>query len=355
VLLQPRFSDVATRTLVNLGILLSETNWRFSLPIISAPMDTITEEKMILSLLEKGGTGVLHRYLSIPEQVEKVKNIQAFIRENPAKFPSSLSDRRFLVAIGVTGDYQERAEALWDVGVQGFCLDIAHGHHALMKVALKWLRAEVPNTTHIMAGNVATPEGYLDLSEWGADSVKVGIGGGSVCSTRLNTGHGVPTFQSLLECANIRKQAELQGTGVVKRYARIIADGGLKNPGDIVKALAVGADAVMLGSMLAGTSACPGLSSYDADDKHVVAYRGMSSIEAQEEWRGRAAAPEGIAVNIPYRGDLFPILDDMISHIRSGLSYSGAFHIPELQDRAVFVRQSVLSQRESGTHIHNVI
>ena len=190
-----------------------------------------------------------------------------------------------------------------------------------------------------MAGNVATLEAFNDLSDWGADSIRVGIGGGSICSTRIQTGHGVPTLQSVIDCA------------ASDRGAALIADGGIKNSGDIVKALAAGADFVMLGSMLAGTDEAPGEVLRGPDGQLKKVYRGMASKEAQNDWRGRISSIEGVAHVIPCKGPVEETLHEIATGIRSGLSYSGAINIPELQAKSVFIKQTSQSTFESSTHI----
>jgi IMP dehydrogenase len=241
-------------------------------------------------------------------------------------------------AIGVTGDYQERAAELVKAGANVLCVDVAHGHHSMMRDALKYIKETHGSDVHVMAGNVATGEGGIDLANWGADSIRVGIGGGSICSTRLVSGHGMPTFQSIMECVNY-------GCPVP-----IIADGGMKTSGDIVKALAAGADFVMLGSMLAGTDQSPG-QIFDNGKKKYKVYRGMASSEAQVNWRGKTSTPEGISTTIPYKGDVNSVLADLRGGIQSGMSYSGARTIKELQARAQFIKQTSAGQAESFTHI----
>ena len=190
-----------------------------------------------------------------------------------------------------------------------------------------------------MAGNVATLEAFNDLADWGADSVRIGIGGGSICSTRIQTGHGVPTLQSVIDCSK------------TDRNALLIADGGFKTSGDVVKALAAGADFVMLGSMLAATDESPGETFISADGKRYKVYRGMASKEAQMEWRGKTASLEGVSTTVPYKGSVELILSELEQGIRSGFSYTGARTLAELQSRAQFIKQSSAGQIESSTHI----
>ena len=267
----------------------------------------------------------------------------------------------------MSGDYLDRATALYDAGARILCVDIAHGHHILMKTALAELRGAFGNNVHIMAGNVATLAAFNDLADWGADSIRVGIGGGSICSTRIQTGHGMPTLQSVMECARSDRDAIL------------IADGGIKTSGDIVKALAAGADMVMLGSLLSGTSETPGdvlsestngysyttttsheglvtytLEGNDNNNKGLhKSYRGMASKEAQVEWRGYQSSEEGVATTVPYKGPVKPIIDSLVKGIKSGLSYSGVTTIRDLQAVAEFTRQSYSGVSESSTHIFN--
>ena len=242
-------------------------------------------------------------------------------------------------AIGVTGDYLERADVLYSSGINLLCVDVAHGDHAYMQSALESLKSKYNDSVHIMAGNVATLEGFNNLADWGADSIRVGIGGGSICSTRIQTGHGVPTFQSILDCSK------------TDRDVKIIADGGIKNSGDIVKAIAAGADAVILGSLLAGTDESPGPIVHDQDGTQYKTYRGMASRNAQMDWRGNSSSPEGIATRIPYKGSVLDVLSDLEGGIRSGLSYSGVGDLKKLHASAKFLRQTGAGQKESWTHI----
>lgn len=322
ILLVPQYSEIMSRKTISLSSDL-DMNRTFELPIISSPMDTVTGATMAKAMHEAGGLGVIHRYDSIEGQCDRVRR----------------ADATTAAAIGVTGDYLDRATALIESGCDILCIDVAHGHHALMRHALRSLRDTIGYGVHIMAGNVATLQAFNDLADWGANSIRVGIGGGSICSTRIQTGHGVPTLQSIMDCSRS------------DRSATLIADGGIKTPGDIVKALAAGADFAMLGSMLAGTAQSPGQVFYAAPGKQVKSYRGMASVEAQIDWRGHTASVEGVSHTIPYKGNVLDILQGLQGSIRSGLSYTGALNLSELRSKAVFIKQTAAGQTESGTHI----
>ncbi len=330
VLLQPQYSEIRSRTEIDIGSDLGR-GIKLQLPILSSPMDTVTGGHMASSMYKHGGSGIIHRYNTIEEQVLEV--VGAY--EHSVNSTSPMLG----AAIGVSGDYLERATALLSAGVDFLCVDVAHGHHIMMKEALEKLRSLTPDF-HIMAGNVATLEGVNDLSDWGADSVRCNIGGGSICSTRIQTGHGLPGLQTIFECAR------------TNRDVAIIADGGIKNSGDIIKALAAGADAVMCGSLFAGTTETPGNIFEASDGFKYKSYRGMASKEAQMSWRGKYSSFEGVATQVPYRGNVGDILEDIERGIRSGFSYSGAGNLKELQWKAKFVRQTSAGLGESRTHIN---
>ena len=329
VLLVPQYSTVRSRSDIDLGQNL-DSNIKLNIPIISSPMDTVTETEMACAMSAAGGLGVLHRYKLLMDHAEMafhchergVKNIAA--------------------AIGVTGDYLIRAEALVNIGKANIlCLDIAHGHHVLMERALKSLKDIYGESVHLMAGNIATLEGFNDLADWGADSIRCGIGGGSICTTRIQTGHGVPGLATIFECAKS------------DRDAKIIADGGIKNSGDIVKALAAGADFVLLGSLLSGTGEAPGEAFVGPSGGLLKDYRGMASAAAQNNWRGKIASHEGVVSTVPYKGTVKEVLGELERGIRSGLSYSGASNLKQLRINSLFIKQSDAGRYESSAHILN--
>jgi len=327
MLLVPQYSDITSRRDVDISSYLGHREFR--LPVISSPMDTVSEDQMAIAMDRAGGLAVLHRYNTITEQQEMAKTVVTHLEWSG----------QVAAAVGVTGDYLERTEALIAAGIDILCVDVAHGHHALMKKALTTLRQEYGNHIYIMAGNVCTLEGINDLADWGANAVRCNIGGGSICSTRLVTGHGLPGLQTIFDCAR------------TDRDVAIIADGGIKCSGDIVKALAAGADFVMCGSLLAGTTESPGTVISLSDNTRVKEYRGMASKDAQMNWRNKSSTPEGVASYIPYKGSVVDILDDLEGGIRSGLSYTGVRSIEELRHKAEWARQTSAGTVESGTHI----
>jgi IMP dehydrogenase len=325
VLLVPQYSDIESRKQTNISSWLDDTI-KLKIPIISSPMDTVTGEVMACEISILGGLGIIHRYNTPDQQADMVK----YCKDNEAGAVGA--------AVGSTGDFLERTEKLLNAGVNVLCVDVAHGDHISVKNAIAAIRGKFGYKIHIMAGNVATKEAFERLSDWGADSIRVGVGGGSICSTRVQTGHGVPTFWSVSECSNTSKRA------------RLIADGGIKTSGDIVKSLAAGADFVMLGSMLAGTDVSPG-DVFEENGKQYKVYRGMASKEAQIDWKGTYSSFEGVASRVAYKGHLPNILEDITRNIRSGLSYSGAKDLVELRSKAKFIKQSSAAQIESSPHI----
>ena len=331
VLLVPQYSDIRSRSEIDLSTDLGN-GLKLSVPIISSPMDTITEGPMAAALSTAGGVSVIHRYNSPATQARIVTMTQEVAK-------GSGHTLKVGAAIGISDDFLARAKILLSVGVDFLCVDVAHGHHIMMKEALTSLRDTFGEDAHIMAGNVATLEGVNDLADWGADSVRCNIGGGSICSTRTQTGHGLPGLQTIFECAQ------------TDREVKIIADGGIRTSGDMVKAMAAGADAVIVGSLLSGTDETPGTIMEDKDGYRWKIYRGMASKEAQIGWRGKYSSHEGISTRVPYRGTVRKVLDDLERGLRSGFSYSGARTIQELHQKAHFVGQTSSGILESQTHI----
>lgn len=334
VLLLPQYSEV-TPSKVKI-----ETHFtpkiKLTVPIIASPMDTVCESKMAIAMAKLGGYGIIHRNLSIEEQVEELKLVLA---------AGVLSG----VAVGVGSDFTDRVKALVDNGATEICLDSAHGHTQHVIEAIRWIASNYPQV-EIVAGNVATYAGVRALLEAGASTVKVGMGPGSICTTRIMSGMGVPQLTAVIE--GVRAARELGG--------RIVADGGIRNSGDIVKALAVGADTVMVGSLVAGTDEAPG-EIMKLDGKQYKSYRGMGSVAAMKKGSasrygqnsGQAAkklVPEGVEALVPYKGSVTDLVYQLMGGLRAGLAYLGAQDLNELNEKAEFIRISEAGVLESRPH-----
>ena len=252
-------------------------------------------------------------------------------------------------AIGVSEKDREQAMRLRDAGVDVLVVDTAHGHSERVIEMVKWVKAKMPEI-QVIAGNVATPEAYLDLVDAGADGVKVGVGPGSICTTRVVAGVGVPQLSAIMDIYDVR----------VKKEVPIIADGGIRYSGDIVKALAAGADSVMLGNLLAGTDESPG-DTIILEGRRYKTYRGMGSLGALTETGGARYfqegsakfVPEGVEGMVPYKGPLSDVLYQLVGGLRSGMGYVGARNLKELREKAVFVEITPSGAKES--HPHNIV
>jgi IMP dehydrogenase len=323
VLLVPSYNHYESRRLVDTSMKDKTGKLELGFPLMTSNMDTITESAMANFIASKGGIGVLHRFLSVERNIEEFKKC---------------TSPKVFVSIGCSEKDLERAEALHSAGARYFCIDVAHAHAKYVGATIKRLRELLPDVC-ILAGNVATYAGADYLASCGADIIKVGIGGGSVCSTRIKTGFGVPMLTSIQECARVDRS--------------IVADGGIRTAGDIVKALAFGADFVMIGGMLSGTRPTPGPVVTLPDGTRMKEYRGMASREAQEDFMGGMPewkTAEGVATHVPYREDEEAIIADLIGGLRSGLTYGGAATIRELQRKLDYRIVSESSRIESVPH-----
>lgn len=280
---------------------------------------------MAIAMDEQGGFGIIHRFMSIHDQVEHVSQV----KKSGAKYIGA--------SIGVSSESQERAQAVVAAGANILTIDIAHGHSVQMLETLTWLKSQFSDVD-IIAGNVATPEGTLDLIEAGADAIKVGIGPGSMCTTRIITGCGVPQLTAIALCSHAAKTKGIP----------VIADGGIKTSGDIVKAIAAGASTVMLGSILSGTIETPGLIRHGKKQ-----YRGMASRAAQDSWRGgvpTGMAPEGESTSVFVKGHLSDVVGELAGGLRSGMTYINANTLDEIPVKARFMEMSPMGYKESGAH-----
>ncbi len=461
VLLVPKYSDITSRTQTDLSTKLSR-NISLNIPYISANMDTVTESSMAIVMAREGGIGIIHRFLSIEEEVKevlKVKRSASVMIENPysigpdktireaieyaedqgvsgllvtnseSKLVGILTDRDIIfasdksklvkdlmtkdvitskpgitledakeilhkhrieklplvddsnhvkglitsnditnienypkaskdkkgrplvgAAVGVKGDFMERTESLLEADTDIIVVDIAHGHSENAVNTVKHIKKAFPNC-ELIAGNVATAQGVEDLIKVGVDAVKVGVGSGSICITRVITGSGVPQLTAVMDCAKIGRENDVP----------IISDGGTRNSGDATKALAAGASSVMIGSLLGGTDESPG-SLLTKNGKRFKVYRGMASLAASLGRKSKETGnysleddlndyiAEGVEGMVPYKGNVTDILKQLTGGVRSGLSYCGARSIPQMQENAEFIRMSRAGFAESQPH-----
>jgi IMP dehydrogenase len=461
VLLVPKRSPIVSRSQINLRTNLSR-NITLNIPIISANMDTVTESGMAVALAREGGIGIIHRFMTIEDQVDeilKVKRSESVMIEQPytikpdltvaeakkameeysvsgllveeggkllgiitrrditfeknnklkvselmtkdvitakvgitidqakeilhnkrieklpviddkkhivglitskdilkmEQYPYASKDKkgRLLVgaAVGVKGDYLERTEALLEAGADVIVVDIAHGHSENAINTVHMIKKAFPDS-ELIAGNVATGEGSRDLIKAGVDAVKVGVGSGSICITRVVTGSGVPQLTAVIDSVKVARDYEVP----------IISDGGIRNSGDITKALAAGASSVMIGSLFGGTDESPGKTLVKNGKKYKM-YRGMASFYASLGRKYREAGPqvvdsddlndyvpEGVEAMVPYNGSVVEIIRQMAGGLRSGLSYCGAKTIPEMQTNAEFIKITSAGYMESQSH-----
>ena len=339
VLLIPRRSRIRSRLDVDLSTRLTR-NRDIRLPVVAANMDTVCEGAMARAMAEMGGIGIIHRFMTSRHQADEI-----------ARVKDSGPDLLVGAAIGTDRDMLTRMEACVQAGTDVIVLDIAHGHSEHAIAGVQKCKERFPEVD-LIAGNVATAEGALDLADAGADAVKVGVGPGGVCITRQVTGVGVPQLTAL---HNVLQS----GIDVP-----IIADGGIRTAGDIAKALATGADTVMLGSLLAGTKESPG----DVEQSShglVKRIRGMASREAVEDRAERLReqldaeyfemrSPEGVESTVPYKGLVGKIIGNLMGGVKSSFSYLNAENIREFQENAAFIRVSPAGLREGEPHIDAV-
>ena len=382
----PKYSEVMSRENVDLSTRFTK-NTTMSVPIVSSPMDTVTEYKMASEMLDQGGVGVIHRFQSIEKQTEQMKRVwrqwnswydiggdkdrtdhnrvfdEWYKQIRHWNHPPTKSDyedlhellwfadeawkdeeywgkRPLCAAVGVKGDYLERAKELVNNGCNVLFIDIAHGHHKLMEDAIYRLKGET--NVEIVAGSVATAEGVRFLCENGADSIRVGVGNGSLCETRIRTGVGVPQVTTILDAVSV---ADAYGVP-------IIADGGVRTIGDVCKGLACGADSIMLGSLLSGTKESPGeiekIGQWP-NEKLFKKYRGSASRDSKRSNKN----VEGNHKVVPYKGKVYRILSDIKDGVHSSFSYVGANNLSEYHSKVELVEVTTAGQIEARPHLLN--
>ncbi|HEY7202285.1 MAG TPA: guanosine monophosphate reductase [Candidatus Dormibacteraeota bacterium] len=284
-------------------------------PLVSSPMPDVSGAEMCRALAELGCLGILHRFQPIQAQVEQFARAAAGL---PA-------GRAVAAAVGITGDYQERFEALRDAGCAIVCLDTANGAHTQVAAAIEVIKRRAPDA-FVIAGNVASAEGFSWLEEQGADGIRVGIAGGGLCETRTETGIYMPTPQAVLEAVGVR------------RRALVIGDGGVRSPGDLCKLVALGADAVMLGSALSGTREATGREIVMQGQRYKVARGAASQSVQQEMGRTDPQHVEGAETLVPYAGEVAGVAHRYLAGLRSSMAYMDARDLSEYRRNVRFVR-----------------
>lgn len=330
--LVPRYNNIASRKDVSTNVQFGDLT--LGIPVLSSNMDTITGLYMAAEIANEGGLGFLHRFMSI---------------EDNAIMYDTLKTREYeaVVSLGVN-EGLDRFHALYEVGARYFCIDIAHGHSKSVGQMVQKIK-DFSDDTFVIAGNVCHATGAEYLADKGADAVKVGIGPGSVCSTRIKTGFGVPQFTAIQECSKVN--------------VFVIADGGIRTPGDAVKAFVAGADAIMLGGMLAGTDETPGeiheepiwesASPAGTLTRRFKKFRGMASKEAQDEFMGTMndwKTAEGVETTVTAKGPVSAVISDLMGGIRSGMTYCGANHLKQIKERAAYVEITAAGRVEGTPH-----
>ena len=334
VLLIPKFSSTLP-TETNLSINLAK-NLKLKIPFLSSAMDTVTESKMAIAIAHQGGLGVIHRNLSINSQVKEIKKVK---------------NKKLLVgaAVGTSEEDILRAKSILDAGLDLLVIDTAHGHSLKVINTLKKIR-KFSNKIPICVGNIATGEAAVKLYNEGADILKVGIGPGSICTTRMIAGIGVPQITAI---RNVKKSMK-------NKKIKIISDGGIKFSGDLVKAIAAGADAIMMGSIFAGTEESPG-KKFKYKNKLYKSYRGMGSIGAmsagssnryfQKNYKDKSKfVPEGVEARVLYKGSVEKIIYQLQGGLRSSMGYIGAKKIEEIYKKGKFIKITKAGFYESMVH-----
>lgn len=335
VLLVPTYTEVQSRSKPVLSTGFGSI--KMDIPLISSPMDTVTDSKMVKYMSENGGLGILNRFYPKDKYEEELNSLLHFKL-------NSRNDLKFSVSVGadkeslfLLKDYFENIDCI--------TIDVANGHSSIIVDQINRIKEIMPQAT-LIAGNVATGEGFKFLSDLGCDAVRVGIGGGSICKTRIMTGFGLPTLYSVVDCYRVKKEFNLNTS--------IIADGGIRYPSDLVKSIVAGADAVICGGVFAKTFESPGSVIYDDEDKsYYKEYRGMASEEVQREYRGglkKGTCAEGVQHKIKVESSLCDVITEFSGGLRSAMTYCNAMTISELRNNAEFKMVTYSSLSESHAY-----
>jgi IMP dehydrogenase len=340
--LVPGFSSVSSRQKIKLETKLSR-NHNLLMPLVASPMDTVCEEEMAYKMFLMGGVGCIHRFMSIEDQCKQIEVLRYKIYgegfggpfENWGEdYGSGKKAIPIMAAIGVGEEGMSRADALVQSGVNVLLIDVAHGHHQNVINMISYCKENHPNVD-VIAGNIATAEAAEDLQNAGADGLRVGIGGGSLCTTRIKTGFGIPNVTCIEEISRVAK-------------VPVMADGGIRSSGDIAKALGVGAHCVMIGSLIAGTDEAPGkiIETRSGLSKR---YRGSASLETKSAHGQEQRNVEGESTTIPYKGGVKFVINGLLDGVRSALSYAGSEDLDNFHPKYIQVTNSGL--REAQPHL----
>jgi IMP dehydrogenase len=327
VLLVPQKSSISSRFSgeIDLSVeILPGVTLKY--PLISSNMDTVTEFRMSQKMFELGGLGIIHRFMDVAQHLEQV---------------SATSYKILCIGVGEGGIKRLQSANKCYLKLDGVLIDVAHGHSDAIIEQIKKIK-QIDSNISVVAGNVATYHGAKDLINAGADCIKAGVGPGAVCTTRIQTGCGVPQLTAVMDVVRAAKECD--------RKVTVISDGGIKNSGDCIKALAVGADALMIGMLFAGTKEAPGDIIKLPGKPALKIYRGMASREAQESWKGKASSVEGEMTWINYKGSVENIFGEIVSGMLSGMSYQNAKNLQELRENAEFVKMTSGGLKESMPH-----
>lgn len=329
VLIVPKYNKVLSRKDVQFTTKVTR-NYSINIPVVAANMDTVCESKMAIAIGKMGGLGIIHRFMTAEDQAEEIKKVK---EEN-------------LIAAAAIGikDYETRVPILEKAGVNILVLDIAHGHSKYAGKTLDWIKQNHPKLD-VMVGNIATKDAALYFLSKGADAIKVGIGPGSVCTTRIMSGAGVPQLTAIMDCYE-----------ETKGEIPLCADGGIRQPGDIVKAVGAGADTIMTGNLLSGTDEAPG-EVFEENGKKFKKYRGMASYDAtikkmqlDGKFKSEVISVEGEMTKIPYKGSIEPIIKKYLGGLASGMTYMGARNMKEIIGKADFIHITNSGITESNAH-----
>lgn len=340
--LVPRFSSVSSRQDINLETKLSR-NYSILIPFVASPMDTVCEQEMAFKMFTMGGVGCIHRFLTVQGQARQVLELKSRIYGEGFGGPFenwgdayAFGEKQIpiMAAIGVGSKERLRADALVEAGANVLLIDVAHGHHQNVIEMIKYCKNKFPEVD-VIAGSIATAEAAEDLQNAGADGLRVGIGGGSLCTTRVKTGFGIPNVTCIEEISKVAK-------------VPVMADGGIRSSGDIAKSLAVGAQCVMIGSLIAGTDEAPG-KIIETKSGLSKKYRGSASLETKSAHGQEQRNVEGESTTIPYKGGVSFVIKGLLDGVRSALSYAGAISLDEYAPNYVQITNSGI--REAQPHL----